>query len=320
MKTAHNTLAGAGFFRPHWQTLVSIAPADPAPAARKAMRADWLACPWAPAAPDSFGVPTGAELRAQRKRQAEEAKEEAAGASGELRAELRARLAQASRLGWNRPATNCQIRAEVRKFSAVLARRLCDGTSMRGRAHVRTKAEGYRRKASVPKYWGDFRAQVAAEIESELWHSLGLRVAAGLGSGMRPARAILRAMRSRLVVVSALKAGESILRRMSHRSEGDDLTARADDGAPAGRWQPAPEQVARLREAIRAGARNAPTAARMLALLDSILAGRPPAGANAARTVGRMLACAEAGGFSAPSSWRAYCGARVGGRPAIVTA
>lgn len=318
MKTAHNTLAGAGFFRPHWQTLVSIAPADPAPAARKAMRADWLACPWSPPAPDTFGVPTGAELRAQRKRQAEEAKEEAA---GELRAELRARLAQSSRLGWTRPATNCQIRSQVRKFSAALARRLCDGTSMRGRAHVRSSREGYRKNQSAPKWWGDYRPEVAAEIESELWHSLGLRLAAGLGSGMRPARAILRAMRSRLVVVSALKAGESILRRMSHRAEGEDLTSRADTAAPAGRWQPAPEQVARLREAIRAGARNAPTAARMLALLDSILSGRPPAGANASHAIGRMLAAAAAGGFAEPDSWRAYSGSRVSpGRPAIATA
>ena len=287
---------------------------------RAAARAGWLACPWSPAAPDSFGAPTGAELRAQRKRQGDKAKEEAGAASDELRAELRARLAQASRLGWNRPATNCQIRAEVRRFAVGLARRLCDGASMRGRAHVRTKAEGYRRKASVPKYWGDHRPEVAAEIESELWQSIGLRMAAGLGSGMRPARAILRAMRSRLVVVSALKAGESILRRMSHRAEGENLTARADDGAPAARWQPAPEQVARLREAIRAGARNAPTAARMLALLDAILAGRPPKGDHAARAIGRMLAAAAAGGFAEPSSWRAYCGARVGGRPATVTA
>ena len=314
MKTVHNT--------PRELLALRLATRAPAPIeARAAARANWLASPWSPPAVVSFGVPTGAELRAQRKRQAEEAKEEAAGASDDLRAELRARLAQSSRLGWNRPATNCQIRAQVRKFAAVLARRLCDGTSMRGRAHVRTQAEGYRRKASVPKYWGDYRPEVAAEIESELWHSLGLRLAAGLGSGMRPARAILRAMRSRLVVVSALKAGESILRRMSHRAEGEDLTARADDGAPAGRWQPAPEQVDRLREAIRAGARNAPTAARMLALLNAILSGRPPAGANASHAIGRMLAAAAAGGFAEPDSWRAYSGARVSpGRPARATA
>ena len=76
-------------------------------AMRAEIRADWLACPWAPAAPESFGVPSGAELRAQRARQAEQEAERAAGASAELRAELRARLAQAARLGWNRPATNC---------------------------------------------------------------------------------------------------------------------------------------------------------------------------------------------------------------------
>ena len=284
-------------------------------------RSDWLGSPLLPlSSGTSYGVPTGPELRAQRERQVASAKTMAAGASQDFRDDLRARFNRAARLGWTRPATNCQIRAEVRKFAAGLARRLCDGTSMRGRAHIRTKAEGYRRKASVPKYWGEHRPEVAAEIESELWHSLGLRLAAGLGSGMRPERAILRAMRSRLVVVSALKAGESILRRMSHRAEGEDLTARADAAAPAGRWQPAAGQVDRLREAIRAGARNAPTAARMLALLDAILSGRPPSGANASHRIGRMLSAAAAGGYAATNSWRAYSGARLSpGRPALAT-
>ena len=293
-------------------------------------RADWRACPLIQeASASSYGVPTGAELRAQRKRQAEEAKEEAAGASAELRAELRARLAQASRLGWNRPATNCQIRAEVRRFAVALARRLCDGASMRGRAHVRSSREGYRKNQSAPKWWGDFRAQCADEIEAALWHHAGVMLARyGMPQlpGERPGRepiAILRAVRSRFVVIHSLRAGERILRRMSHRTNdeaGEALAGRADEGAAPERWQPAPEQIARLREAIRAGARNSPTAARMLALLDAILAGRPPAGANAARAVGRMLAAATAGGYSAPSSWRAYCGARVGGRPAVATA
>lgn len=294
-------------------------------------RADWLCSPLLPlASGTSYGIPTGAALRAQRNRQAEEAKEEAAGASGDLRAELRARLAQAVRLGWTRPATNCQIRAQVRKFAAVLARRLCDGASMRGRAHVRSAREGYRRNESAPKWWGDFRAQVADEIEAALWHHAGVMLARygmPILPGERPGRepiAILRAVRSRFVVIHSLRAGERILRRMSHRindEAGEALAGRPDEGAVPARWQPAPEQVNRLREAIRAGARNAPTAARMLALLDSILSGRPPAGANASHAIGRMLAAAAAGGFAEPRSWRAYSGARVSpGRPPRATA
>lgn len=292
-----------------------------------AARADWRACPLTrEASASSYGIPTGAELRAQRARQAEREAERLKCATDEARAFVRECARRAARDGIG--AGPDPIAKEVRRFAIGLARRLCDGASMRGRAHVRTSREGYRRKATAPKWWGDFRAQVADEIEAALWHHSGVMLARyGMPTlpGERPGReqiAILRAVRSRFVVIHSLRAGERILRRMSHRNEeaAETLALRADEGAPVARWQPAAEQVARLRESIRAGARNAPTAARMLALLDAILSGRTPAGDHAARAVGRMLAAATAGGYSAPSSWRAYCGARVGGRPATVTA
>lgn len=293
-------------------------------------RADWLASPLTPIASGyTYGIPTGAALRAQRLRQAETESDRLKCATDEARAFVRegARRAARDGIGAGRGA----LADTVAKFSRGLARRLCDGASMRGHAHLRTNREGYRKSNTVAKYWGDMQRQCASEIESALWFHSGVLLSRyGMPSltGERPGReeiAILRAIRSRFVVIHSLRDGERILRRMSHRTEEaeafENLALRPDEGAVPARWQPEAEAVNRLREAIQAGARNAPTAARMLALLDSILSGRPPAGANASHAIGRMLAAAAAGGFAEPDSWRAYSGARISpGRPALVTA
>jgi hypothetical protein len=290
-------------------------------------RADWLCSPLLSLdSGDTYGIATGPALRDQRKRQAAADAARAAGASQDFRDELRARLQQAARLGWTRPPTCCAVREEVGKLARGLARRLCDGSSLRGRAHLRSAREAYRRNESATKWWGDLRAQCAAEIESALWQHAGQLLArAGVSGPSVADSSILRAVRSRWAVVRSLRAGERILRRMAHRTDAEDtLSARADEGAPAARWQPEPGQVERLREAIRAGARNAPTAARMLALLDSILSGRLPSGKNAAATIGRMLTVAAAGwpesAGPAPAAWRAWVGVGRAGRPAKASA
>ena len=220
-----------------------------------------------------------------------------------------------------------EVSKEVKRFALGLARRLCDGASMRGRASVRTAREGYRKSGSVPKWWGEYKAQVADEVESALWQHAGQMLArAGLSGPNVSAEKILRAVRSRWTTVRSLRAGERILRRMSHRDADaeETLAAKADAPILAQRWQPAADQVSTVREAIKRGARNAPAAARFLALLDAILSGKKLGGGDSARQVSRMLQSAAKGWDlslgECPSAWRAWIGVGSGGRPATVTA
>lgn len=297
-------------------------PPTSTPEARLLARSRWLACPVpSPNFPDD--PPSGDRLRAQRKRQQAESEKCAAGASEDLRAELRKITTRAAR---NAPRHGpCELEKEFSRFSANLAWRLCNGASMRGRASIRTKREGYRQSGSVPKWWGDMAGQVASEIESALWEKVGVfldrysrlyRVSASADS------LILQAMRRKVVVVYSLRAGERILRRMSHREADAETTlARlADSPATESRWLPLAERVGELRAAIVRGARNAPTAQRFIALFDSIMSGKIPTGSHASHSIGRMLSAAAAGGFAEPQSWRAYSGARLSpGRPATAT-